>query len=342
MKRKITITTVFLGMFLIFASCTKEGPQGIAGTNGTNGTDGTAGCIECHDNSQLIVTKSLQYEKSGHGMGVNSERNDVDCAPCHTSQGFLEVIETGAMATAAPIANPTQQNCYTCHNIHDSYSPDDWALTQTEPVTFWMNDVVSDQGKANQCIGCHQGRELSPYPDLTAPTAIVTVTSSRYGPHHGPQGMLFAGTGGMEIAGPTSYINSAHTTQLANSCVDCHMQEAYGTQAGGHQMGMTYAYHGAAAVWTASCVACHTDADAVHAKVEAAQEEITLLHDSLGAILQTKGFLTSSNSVVTGDYTNLEAATIYNFKYIEEDKSKGIHNYKYARALMMNSIDAAK
>lgn len=336
-KKFTTFTTLMVGLVLMTASCTKEGP---AGADGKDGQSGTVDCIKCHEGSQKIFERETQWAASGHATNGNFERNGADCAPCHTSQGFLETLETGAMVCATDIANPMPPNCYTCHSIHDSYTEDDWTLTNQDPQEFWMNGVTSDQGTANQCIRCHQGRELTPYPDLNDLTATVTITSSRYGPHHGPQGMLFAGTGGMELG--TGYTNSSHTTMLDNSCIDCHMGEPFGVQAGGHQMGMTYLYHGVDAVWEGNCVSCHTDGATVHTKVEAAQDEIKVLHDSLHVILEGKGFITSSGSVVTGSYTNLEAAIIYNYKYIEEDKSWGIHNYKYSKKLLENSITAAK
>lgn len=340
MKNFTKLTALMVGLILVIASCTKEGPAGTPGKDGVDGAEGTVNCIKCHEGSQKIFEKETQWAASGHATNGNFERNAADCAPCHTSQGFIETLGTGDKVCATAIANPMPQNCYTCHSIHDTYTEDDWALTNTEPQKFWMNDVTSDQGKGNMCIRCHQGRELTPYPDLTNPTGTVTITSSRYGPHHGPQGMLFAGTGGMEIG--TGYTNSSHTNLLTNSCVDCHMGEAYGVQAGGHQMGMTYLYHGASAVWEGNCISCHTDGATLHSKVEDAQLEIVTLTDSLGTILKNKGHISSSGSVVTGDYTNLEAAIIYNYKYIEEDKSKGVHNFKYAKKLLENSIAAAK
>lgn len=33
------------------------------------------------------------------------------------------------------------------------------------------------------------------------------------------------------------------------------------------------------------------------------------------------------------------AGAIYNFKFLVEDRSHGVHNFKYARDLMVHSID---
>jgi hypothetical protein len=40
------------------------------------------------------------------------------------------------------------------------------------------------------------------------------------------------------------------------------------------------------------------------------------------------------------DFVGHEAGALYNFKFVEEDKSRGVHNFKYAMALLNNSIAA--
>ena len=91
------------------SSCTKEGPQG------PKGEDGNATCGVCHDFSETVETKILQWNNSVHATGGNYERNTTECAVCHTSQGFKERILTGAHETAADISDPANINCYTCH-----------------------------------------------------------------------------------------------------------------------------------------------------------------------------------------------------------------------------------
>jgi len=137
MKKLSFLLLIVAAVTFVFTSCEgpagpqgPEGPQGETGATGPQGPEGpagTAGCITCHDNNQVITAASAQWEASVHATGGNAERNGADCAPCHTSQGFLEVNAAGDFAsglgnksTAAAIDNPNQINCYTCHNIHDS------------------------------------------------------------------------------------------------------------------------------------------------------------------------------------------------------------------------------
>jgi hypothetical protein len=43
---------------------------------------------------------------------------------------------------------------------------------------------------------------------------------------------------------------------------------------------------------------------------------------------------------VPGTYANELAGAFYNYKVIEEDRSHGLHNYKYTKTLLTNSIAA--
>ncbi|HEY9114294.1 MAG TPA: hypothetical protein VIN10_06310, partial [Bacteroidales bacterium] len=198
MKRNYVSILLVSGLFLIgmLASCTKEGPagppgkDGTNGTNGTNGTDGTSGCIQCHDNSQNIESRYLQWSQSGHALNGDYERNSTSCAPCHTSQGFLERMAAGTQVTSATIDNPMPPNCYACHQIHETYTSADLNLTYDAPVVYWFNpggEATPDFGTGNLCANCHQSRISDPFPTVGS-TETYTITSYRWGPHHGPMG----------------------------------------------------------------------------------------------------------------------------------------------------------
>ena len=227
-----------LALIIIVASCTKEGPQGPAGENGINGTDGTATCGQCHNSGEDFMAKVTQWNMSVHATGMNYDRNSTSCAPCHTSMGFREIIETGENSTAESIQNPTPINCYTCHKVHETYTADDWELRYTDPVTYLQGGATFDYGISNLCAKCHQSREASPYPAMgTGTIEFPEGTSYRWGPHHGPQSNLFAGVGksGAYEIGGKAYSNSWHTNNFEDACNTCHMADPpYGDHWGGH------------------------------------------------------------------------------------------------------------
>ena len=323
---------------IVIAACTKEGPQGAPGKdgeNGINGTDGTATCGVCHDNSETVETKIGQWATSFHATSGLQMENATGCAPCHTSQGFKEVVNTTNTATAAVIENPANINCYTCHKIHDTYAANDWELRKTTPMTFWLTQETVDLGKANICIQCHQPRTAYAIPDVTQPDADYVITSKRFGPHHGSQGATYTGSGYYKVG--TGYENT-HTV-ITDACVTCHMATAAGYYAGGH----TFKIYNedAGSINTAGCVTCHSDPAALAANITTLQTEVTDKLAQLGVLLQTAGIYnpaSTSGYAVPGTYSNKIAGAYWNWESLTEDKSLGVHNPSFVRRILDNTI----
>lgn len=353
--KKINFLTMMLSVavivsLIVVSACTKEGPMGPAGKdgedgiNGTNGTDGTAVCGVCHNFSEDLTAKVAQYNKSMHAMGTTSfEGNRTSCAPCHTSKGFREVIANDTTETLAPISNPTQPNCYTCHNIHQTYTDTDWALATTDPVTFRFNagnpGLQFDGGNGNLCVNCHQSRTINPYPDINNLTGTVTVGNFRYGPHYGPQSQILSGQAGFNV-GITGSTSHKHYEWIENTCTDCHMAEPFGQLAGGHNMSV-YIEEEESYNW-AGCTSCHDDEDALATNTEELMTEVTDLEAQLWTLLVNEGIADANNYgyAVPGTYSNLVAGTFLNWKFVHHDRSKGLHNPTYVKALLNNSIEA--
>lgn len=321
-----------------------KGDKGDKGDPGDPGAAGTAGCITCHDMSTDLVARLDQWQNSQHNMGGNFERNTQGCNECHTHEGFREFIATGAVA--APPANPTAIGCRTCHNIHTTYGVADYSLAVSGPTAFRAGYIASapayNKGASNLCVTCHQPRQVSPFP--TVGGGEVTITSSRYGPHHGPQGSLLVGVAGYEVPGSMSYNNSPHAG-IANGCIQCHMATPFGRQSGGHTMRLAYDYHGSEVPNMAGCASCHTSAKDFD--VNGGQTAVLALAAQLEALLKADNILQLDGD---GNPTGLnntpltlsanKAGALYNWKMIiVEDRSKGVHNPSYVKALLQNSIE---
>jgi hypothetical protein len=338
-----------MGMLVVlasfaFVSCTKEGPMGAAGKDGVdgedgiNGTDGTATCGACHDNSETVEIKIAQWEQSIHAMGGHNFENATGCAPCHTSQGFKEVVNTDSTNTEAAIENPANINCYTCHKIHDSYSASDWELRKTTPMKFWLTDETVDLGKANLCVACHQPRISYQIPDVSAPNADYTFSSKRFGPHHGSQGAILTGSAMFNVG--TGYSNSSHYTLNTDGCVTCHMASPIGSIVGGHSFNV---YNEEEGFNFAGCVSCHPGEGEAEGLVEDLQPEIEGLMTQLGVLLATAGIYDSTSTsgyAVPGTYANKIAGAYWNWISIEEDRSLGVHNPKFVKKILENSIES--
>jgi len=200
------------------------------------------------------------------------------------------------------------------------------------------------------CTGCHQGRaqtELANWDD--GGIAEMTPSSYRWGLHHGPQYNIYIGEGLYEFTGSASYPTDDNHLVAASpeGCVTCHMNDAFGTQAGGHTFDFTYSYHGSTvANWPALCTECHTpggvlDLDVVMAGI---QTNIEALLDALMLELQTAGVMDASGYLVH-TATDVEPqseehlAAFTNWQAIEEDRSKGIHNPAYTEAVLVNTLE---
>lgn len=310
------------------------GCQGEAGPPGTAGVNAAETCSDCHNDTTLVKARQVQWEASVHATGGNFERNGTDCAYCHTSEGFIEgPMAAGSLEVAMAPENPSPQNCRTCHEIHETYTSADWALTTTSPVTLLTTGDTYDQGKSNLCASCHQPRQYDwPIPKVGG--GDVEITTSRYGPHYGPQSSMLLGVGGYgEYTG-----SKVHYDYVSNGCVDCHMADAYGAQAGGHTMKMGYEYHDALRPNLAACESCHSDIESFDRN--GVQSEVAALDAQLEALLIANGLITESGSVVTQTVSSAQAGAIYNWKWVHGDGSNGIHNPAYTKFLLQTAIDA--
>ncbi len=325
--RKLSLCALFLLVLPVLAIV--AGCEGPTGPRGTPGESGSAECFGCHfENSELLAIES-QWAASVHATGGNFERSTSSCAGCHTHEGFLERL---AIGSSGDITSPSPIHCFTCHEPHTS---GDFHLRTRTAVTL-ITGGIFDMGDGNLCANCHQARQHSPL--IAAAPESTTITSSRYGPHHGPQANMLTGNGGYEFSGYT-YGDSPHTRVATNGCPSCHMADPYGNQAGGHTMNMEYEYHEEETHNIAGCNVeeCHRGA-VKDFDYHFAQTEVGALMEDLETELQSRGLITASGSVVAGRYTEAEAGAIFNYKFIEEDRSHGIHNTQYAKALLYASL----
>ncbi|MDP2982091.1 MAG: hypothetical protein Q8O92_02025 [Candidatus Latescibacter sp.] len=330
------LAIVMVGGIAMIVGCQRDqGPAGPAGPAGASG--GTAACGTCHSVSTEVLAKQLQWENSQHAMGGHNDRSEAGCAPCHTSEGFRETLGTVHPKTAlAKIDNATPQNCRTCHNIHKKYDRTDFDLATSTPVKL-VRGGTYNVGKSNLCAECHQQRPVTPDPTVAhADTATIRVTSSRFGPHYGSQSSVLLGVGGYEIKGLTAYESSSHKTATNDGCVTCHMAPPYGNKAGGHTWRLAYDYNGVETLYVAACTKCHSTAK--NFDINGQLTEIAALTKELKDILIAKKLLTDANLAVVGTYPMDQAGCLFNYRMLLGDKSGGVHNAKYYKALLKNSI----
>lgn len=316
-------------LFSFFSSC--EGPVG------PPGEDANESCNQCHNDEVLVLTAMVQHSYADHQTGTSFERNSSSCAPCHTHQGYLEILRTGEQSTGSEIINPLPVNCRTCHMIHENFDSTDFALRNTDPVNMWLMGAEVDIESGNQCIHCHQARIPDPLP--SAGGGLVNITSSRWGPHNSPQSNMLWGTGGYEVEGSEAYENPGSHFHRNAGCNGCHMAEPFGAFAGGHSFNMTYQYHGQTTPLLTGCTGCHEGIESFD--WEGASTDIMSLVDELETILVDLDYIDGESGLVNAplELTPDHAGAMLNYYLVVKDGSKGVHNSDYARALLQNSIE---
>jgi hypothetical protein len=349
-----------------------DGVDGVDGTDGKDGVDGNVACLQCHsaETPQIILE---QFNQSVHAAGeiaVDYAGARSSCAQCHSSEGFIEFARTGEVAEN--ISNPSAWQCKTCHSIHESFEQTDYALRLADPVEFLFDEtVVADLGNSNLCANCHQSRRAGPYdmggeevdtddddvPDFTVPDGEFYISSTHYGPHHGAQSNVVYGAGFAEIEGSFTYPDAgsaSHNDETYGRCTGCHMSE-YGNGAGGHTWNpgidgcnTAECHNGNATDFDINNVQTETEGlleelrDLLLAAgvIELGEEEFYELNPETGDIelvVETDGY-----HPIVGSHPVVLAEAFFNWVGLEEDRSLGVHNPAYVKALLENSIEAVE
>ncbi len=380
MKRSSLLSLLLIAFTsLFFIQCTHDNYVAVDGVDGVDGIDGDFVCQQCHSDTYRTPIHDA-YDLSGHANGESWGRGTRgSCAACHNNQGYIDWFSDMYVDedTGLPIANPdgyansTPINCSGCHSTHKTFDFEndgpDYAIRNTEAVQLLVDDgYFIDLGFSNACVACHQPRRSGPEDDGNG---SFTMTSTHWGPHHGPQSTMLEGIEGELIPGSTSYpaIGSA-THRTGSTCTQCHMGETTDNTDGGHTFYPT----------ANACTACHTngvpeevgglaaDMDALLVLLEnvigweyeyEVDEDGELILDEDGdpiivldangdpVILEVVGILQDGHPN-TGSFGEgatfdiLDARAAWNYLFVEEDQSHGVHNPAYAKALIKNSLQA--
>ncbi len=311
-------------------------------------------CSKCHDEPWRHI-KSEQWRNSLHSVGVASAAGRAGCADCHSGYGFINKVDPDQPFTVG--TGFSQTSCQVCHDPHSNAN---LAQVRTiSPVTL-LNDEVVDFKVGNLCANCHHARRNG--------EVAAQAWFSHFGAHGSPQADMLAGTNAVEFG--LNIPSSNHKKVIENGCIGCHMSPTPGTgvapgpgQAGRDHIGE----HSFAMSWDAGtpdnaaddidnvsgCVGCHGDVKSFEdfkAKVdydgdgviESAQEEIHGLLDEVGMMLPPIGSpeVAVETASTNPNYTPVQLQAAYNYMFIIEDGSYGLHNFQYAVNLLKASYAA--
>jgi len=240
--------------------------------------------------------------------------------------------------------NPTNANCYTCHQIHTTYSDSDWTLTTVAPVTAIIDPAIKfDFGKGNLCANCHQPRTL-PIADVIAGKSTsasmvgtdsikFTAKAARISGHYGAQVAVLAGVGAwIGSAWPAYTGENSHADNVTDGCVQCHMSNQQ------HSFEPK----------VVACLDCHAGAKSFD--IDSAQTKFTALATELIDTLISRGIAKVDSAYPIGYSFNGAGKTFpiavvgayTNWQLVMWDGSRGVHNNAYATYLLEQSLAAVK
>ncbi|NQV42545.1 MAG: cytochrome c3 family protein [Candidatus Marinimicrobia bacterium] len=352
MSKRLNLFAILVLALMVMFTVSCEGPAGEMGLTGADGAVGADGadaqvtCLSCHD-SDTMLDNQLELARSQHGLGdvaVGYAGGRAGCAQCHSHEGFVEWATTGTIGDAN-YTTPSPWQCSTCHGLHRTFTEEfdeatDYALRVNDPVVAMFDETVTldIDPSSNLCVNCHQSRRG--YDSMVDEGGLTgTLTSSHAGPHHGPQANLLSGNNGSMAGEPFA-------PHLGAGCVGCHMTEATGDETninGGHTF------------WAVAekCNDCHTGPDVVfdasrdsefehegYYDYKGFQTEIADKLHELGGLLVTEGILDSTHSTVPGTYDIDTYKAWWNYIFIAEDRSHGVHNPYWTESLLDEGITA--
>jgi hypothetical protein len=325
-------------------------------------------CEECHD-SPPTEAYGAQWLASSHAVTTTIPTTSSSaqyCVRCHTAAGFINIISNNAAGDGiVTSANTTYSaiGCQTCHEPHGLTTPtnDNHLIRDMASATFGDGTVITNGGEGNVCMNCHHSRDGSAVTNvMNYPLGLNTwAGGSSFGPHDGVQGDMIEGTNAITYG--LSIPSSAHRLSVTNSCVGCHMQTIASTDpgfllSGGHTFEMSYnvVTNGVTNKidQVAVCNQCHGGITTFNFPVEdyanvgvilGVQTEVQILLNQLSMLLPVKGGTTAGGVVqtslsVTTNWTTAQLNAAYNWQFVNNDGSLGVHNAPFATGLLKASI----
>jgi len=301
----------------------------------------TGACSQCHDEPPYHI-KSAAWANSMHAVTTTDPAGNATCVGCHTGTGFI------ARMNGATITDTSYHSidCSTCHEPHGLTAPsnDSHLIRNMQSATLADGTKITTTGEGILCMQCHQSR-------MNVASVDSTAGSAHFGPHEGPQSDMLMGTNGYTYG--QEIPSSAHQFVVTNTCIDCHMQTVASTDpaflnAGDHTFSTTYAPAGKTPEdLVGACQSCHgPDITSFNfplfyyngdGKIDGVQTEVQELLDQLSTLLPPNNSVKTSLSI-DSTWTKAQLEAAYNWLFVTNDGSKGIHNTAYAVGLIKASI----
>ena len=299
-------------------------------------------CLLCH-------TTGWDKSKDNHGADEAEYRKNllgIQCEACH-GPGSEHV--KGAGDPTRITVDYSAELCGSCHTGDHQPTYGEWKQSKHADA---LNGLKSSSHAQDSCLVCHSADY---WYDRT-----VTLTSTKYGitcvmchfahgsnfehqlreegerlcalchtdegarppnpPHHTQDEML-VGIGGYEWPQGGPYQNSGHTYVIDERCIKCHMYTKAFEEGKPAVKGHTWKPR------IEPCRECHPGAQSFN--IGGSQRQIERLLEQLEAKLERQ------QNKKAPDYIYAK----FDHDFVENDGSRGVHNFKYAKQLLEDSIE---
>jgi predicted CXXCH cytochrome family protein len=303
-------------------------------------------CLQCHDAPAKHLLGSYWASSLHATLPSGSDANSTSCFPCHSGSAFVkwQTNKSNPGYVAATDAG-FPITCSACHDPHGNGNDYQLRTMAVDSLKNGYKPTVG--GKGQLCMNCHQAR----YAVSTRVTNVAPYYgfASHYGPHEGPQADMFLGQNAYEFGKSLSV--QTHGS-VPDGCVTCHMATRVNgsSSVSNHEMVMD----SSGVDITTACTQCHgpiqsfndikasADYDG-NGKIEGVQTEI----QGMLNLLKSKLPLDSTGEPVTMMSDSLKVknhpeyiGAIYDYYFVKNDGSLGVHNVKYTVAILNAAISS--
>ena len=306
-------------------------------------------CLNCHSDEGFKASFATGDITTTFTTTAVTQ-NIINCTTCHSGGHAVASLAISGKDAALRTASAYKLSQTTAGN-----------RGAVAPAILAGNDIILDyKDNSNSCVHCHQPRRNAITGLAPSTTTFMISLSGATGPHYGAQTAMLEGIFGAEVTGTTVYpVKGTGIHRTGSTCVKCHMGDAKNNK-GNHTMIPVLD----------NCKTCHTGAGVVDFNINGGQTKIKNLHLELAeelvrlrpAIFRianysgTKPFTApnvftdatfSPNELTVITTSNVDsripadvriARGYWNWRFIYQDHSYGLHNPKYAEALLRNTI----
>ena len=303
-------------------------------------------CLQCHDAPTHHNVGKYWKESTHSTMALSAEEaSRPSCYPCHNPSSFVAFTANKQSPDYSRVVVTESISCQVCHDPHRAENEGQLRTVTLDSLANGYRPPAEVGGAGQLCMNCHRGRENT----VARVESQKKTFRDRFYPHYAPQADMFLGANAYEYGLELTGMGTHHGVE--DGCVTCHMPQR------GDNLDHAMSMDSSGVDKVTACRQCHGSRvdsfDDIQAgydydgngRTESAEAEVEGLLAQLRAVLPKNADGEPINSLVDfrKDSANFVSnpnnyPAVWNYYFVKNDGSKGIHNTKYAVALLRASL----